>query len=83
MNRIDVYKLIDGEREYQNLRWGKVFDDTNTLEDWIAYIIQYIALADSNEVALNKTESLENIRKVAALCVACMEQNDTPARNLE
>ena len=49
MEREDVYKLIDGEREYQNKRWidDKMPSGTHvhTPEEWIVYMEDYLAEA--------------------------------------
>ena len=88
MKREDVYKLIDGEREYQNKRWNR---ETTTSEgyhqspeEWIMYMEDYLAEAkhilsrEATQVANPK--AMEIVRKVAAMCVAAMEQLDTAPR---
>ena len=88
MKREDVYKLIDGERKYQNkwdvLRAKKGLptkDEYATVESWILWMEDYLVrarTAATNDV--DKTEALEQIRKVTALGIACMENNETLAR---
>lgn len=95
MTREDVYKLIDGERAYQN-HWddkrkaeaddkivggAQQLDKDKPVEAWILWMENY--LLDARTAAtksLNKADALEAIRKVAALAVACMEYNDTKPR---
>ena len=88
MKREDVYKLIDGEREYQN-KWDRLRiergfptrDKYATIESWILWMEEYLVrarMASTNDV--DKTAALDVIRKVTALGVACMENNDTKAR---
>ena len=43
MERKEVYKCIDGEREYQNKKWNvNNGDKNNSLFDWINYIEYYL-----------------------------------------
>ena len=88
MKREEVYKLIDGEREYQESRWNasttKSEGHHHTPEEWITYMEDYLAEAkhvlsrESHVIAYEK--AMACIRKVTALGVSAMEQIDTPAR---
>jgi len=86
MKREDVYKLIDGERDYQNKRWSSVASQGthDTPEAWLLYMEDYIAEAkhivsrEAGETAYSK--AMEIIRKVAGMCVAAMEEIDTAPR---
>ena len=81
MTREEVYKLIDGEREYQKFKWNQVFDDSKwSLSDWIVFIERYIQEAKNN-TGFEKHE-VDSIRKIAALAVACMEQHETLPRKI-
>jgi len=81
MNRNDVYKLIDGERDYQNNKPPRPkSDDKTSVAEWLIYIEKHLDLAKDNVYHLNETTALECIRKIAALSVACMENNNTSAR---
>lgn len=86
-DRQEVYKIIDGERDYQNSRWGNTLSDdrpgngTRTTDEFALYILGY-----TNDLVQNAshfgdpTAKLHIVRKIAALCVACMEQNGAPPR---
>lgn len=88
MKRIDVYKLIDGERDYQNERWtaDNIPSGTHvhTPEEWIVYMEDYLAEAkhilSRNEAPECYPRAMGIIRKVTAMGVAAMEQNETPSR---
>jgi hypothetical protein len=88
MKREDVYKLIDGEREYQNIRWieDKMPSGTHvhTPEEWIIYMEDYLAEAkhilSRNEAPACYVKAMEIIRKVTAMGVAAMEQIETSPR---
>ena len=82
MTRNEVYKLVDSERDYQDKRWGKTLssgrpgDGGRTIDEFALYILGY-----SNNLmylashSCDSDSKLDFVRKVAALCVACMEQH--------
>ena len=80
--RHSVYCLIDGERDYQDKLWGGApHDASKSVGDFIIYMDRFLNKAkelyttrDSNKPAL------EEIRKITALGVTCMEYNVTPKR---
>ncbi|KKN75923.1 hypothetical protein LCGC14_0376310 [marine sediment metagenome] len=87
MERKKVYELIDGERDYQDEKWLKFFgcprpeiDCDHSAADWLGYIRYTAHKADETLYFLNKGDTLAHIRKIAALCVACMEHNETEPR---
>lgn len=86
MKRAEVYKLIDGEREYQLQRHEIVNakfphrDEDHHVADWIIYIEAQLADAKCCVYDFNINMALSHIRKATALGVACMEYNETPPR---
>ena len=83
MTRQRVYKLIDGERDYQDARWSDgrpMSDETTPVAAWILYMEKHLSLAKERVYNLDENAALSQIRKVTALGVACMENNKTPAR---
>lgn len=70
MDRSEVYRLIDGERAYQQARG---LPDERPRTEWLASIDYYHNRA-WHEISRDANACLENIRKVAALAVACLEQ---------
>lgn len=84
--RHQVYAAIDREREYQETRWGR--DDARGIHmlEFVVFMEHYLALAKASgtkssgpNFALH--EAMNEIRKVAALAVACMEQCGVLPRN--
>lgn len=75
MNGVELaFKAIDGEREYQAFRWGK--DNPHDVAAFVVFMREY----HNKVVRRASTEkgwdgALEEMRKVAALAVACLEQN--------
>lgn len=81
MKRADVYKLIDGERDYQ--------DELNTaanipIEEELILLRVYLRKAEDTYAATfndpQEYPTMAFIRKLAGLCVRCMENHETPAR---
>ncbi len=82
MERKDVYKLIDGEREYQNMlpQHSKELDFNHSVGDWIIYMEHLIIKAKEEIYQLNEIEAMSYIRKATAVGVAAMENNETLSR---
>lgn len=87
MKREDVYKLIDGERDYQDKRWTKettASEGLHSPEEWVMYMMQYLLDAQyvlsKENVQTAYPKAMEIIRKVSAMGVCAMEQHDTEPR---
>lgn len=92
MDRRDVYEIIDGERDYQDGRWGATLSGgrtpgtgqsggDRTVDEFALYIMGYaMDLAADASHTLDPNSKLAAVRKVAGLCVACMEQHGAPRR---
>lgn len=76
--RQDAFSAIESERSYQNYRWP---GHKHTVTEYLVYIQHYLnkaiavaSTSDSDETALAE------VRKIAALGVAAMEENGAPLR---
>ena len=81
MNRETVYALIDGERDPPDRKWGDIEDHPHELGSWI--LIMESLLEDARKAyqcANGDRKALDEIRKVVAVGVACMEQHGAPRR---
>ena len=83
--RQEVYRLIDGERNFQDEYWGDIDDSGWSPTDWCVFIRMYLEKAEKGMIGAEsvgeaRRVQMENIRKIAALAVAAMENNETPAR---
>lgn len=87
--RANVYRALDGERDYQKSRANAVGDAEehfHSLEEWAVYIEDYLAelkhsLSRVWRPGGNPTEAELNImRKITAMGVAAMEQHGAPQR---
>lgn len=87
MTREKVYKAIDSEREYQNLKWTpEVLTNlrNHSFEDWFVYIEDYVQEAKHILTREAKPgcdiKAREIMRKVAGLAVAALEQHGATIR---
>lgn len=87
LTREDVYTLIDQERTYQQ-KWDAKEDPTRqkdadkSVETWISWMEVYLHQAKMASINVDKTETLNNLRKVLGLGVACLEYKGAPEREL-
>jgi hypothetical protein len=89
MNRQDVYKCLDGERDYQDAKWGTrrtaygTPDEEKPVAEWINYMEFHILKAKNAVYHLDTEGATAEIRKVTALGVRAMEIHGCPARQIE
>lgn len=82
LQRTDIYKRINQERDYQDQRWhGCVPDEEKAIAEWINYIEFHLEKAKERVYHLSPDEALAELRKVAALAVRAMEIHGCPERN--
>ena len=89
MDITEVFEIVNSEVEYAQNLWDKLPRDERPLRDaekpiefWVMFIHKYTHDAMNLCYSTDKTRALEAIRKIAALCVRCMENNETPPRKL-
>ena len=87
MTRSEVYNLINGEREFQDSFWKDIDDAGWSPTDWCVFIRMYLEKAEKGMLGAKSVDDaraiqMENIRKIAALAVAAMENNNTPERKI-
>lgn len=86
IERSEVYAAIDSERAYQDAQKGNAVSDlprTYSTAEWLNVIATYVRKAQdawSGPHPTGREESLQVMRKIAALAVVCMEQNGAPRR---
>jgi len=89
MEKQNVYKVVDGELEYQNQKWDTrnladgVPDEEKDVAEWVNYIEYHLSKAKDAVYHLNKQEALAEIRKVTALGVRTMMIHGCPERVVE
>lgn len=83
MKREDVYKLIDGEREYQK-KLRTLGEQGFPVEEEMVLLRVYLRKAEDIYAETfgdpKEVPTMNVIRKIAGICVRCMEYHDTPAR---
>lgn len=73
----NIYTEIKAERAYQDNRWGKNFDDNNSIYNWAAFITNYATNGlTGNPLHATRVAFRKNMVKVAALAVAAIESID-------
>ena len=82
MLRPEVYDIINGERNYQERKWGTVEQHPHEVGGWI--LLMEKVLSDARREWTNSRgddRALDELRKVVALGVACMEQHGAVPRS--
>jgi hypothetical protein len=88
MLRQDIYKCINGERDYQDAIWGSrrqmdgTPDEEKPVAEWINYIEYHVSKAKERVYHLDTVSATAELRKVAALAVRAMEIHGCPEREM-
>lgn len=78
--RQEVYRVINQEREYQEQRWSRPAHN-HSVTEYLVFIDHYVKQAMARvSVEDGEAGALPDIRKIAALAVACMEENGVAYR---
>lgn len=82
MSRREAYRLIDGERAYQDERWKNSEDGPRkSVGEFLTLIRHYSHLADELYSKNDTNDAArEAVRKLAAIAVHCMEVNGAAER---
>jgi hypothetical protein len=84
MERSDVYKLIDGERDYQDSLGPDRREPRETSHSVGAYVTMLSAYTHKAVLAWTENpgdrSALDVVRKIAGIAVRCMEEHGAPPR---
>lgn len=86
MEKNEVYKRVDGELDYQELRWvvrrdaNGTPDESKPPAEWVSYMQHHMNEANTAIYNLNDEEALAQIRKVVALGVRALCIHGCPER---
>ena len=81
LSRKEVYECIDGERKYQDSRWGgEIHDDEHSVSEWLIFIRKHLNDAENAIYYSSTEEAMNAIRKITAMGVAAMESIGCPKR---
>ena len=85
LTRAEAYQLIDGERAYQTSRWGHHKHGAGAFLTYLWNYYRVMEAVDSTVDADGPAHDAakDAMRKFAALCVACMEENGVVFRGQE
>ncbi len=82
--REEVYKAIDGERDYQDSLWStdEGFANPLVIGEFLILLDVYLRKAQEEWTVEPKPEvnSINTVRKIAGIAVHCMEQHGAPPR---
>jgi hypothetical protein len=74
--RAKVYDAVDTERDHQGRKWG---EKSQSAAAFILFMEHHLTKARALATTMaGETAALDEIRKVTALGVACMEQHGAP-----
>jgi len=74
LNQKAIIDAVVAEREYQDKKWGRAFDDKNTVNDWAAYANIY--LSNATTMKATPTEQRAGVLKAATLLIAALQAFD-------
>ena len=82
MERSQVYKLIDSERDYQDNKWPDIINlPVKGVSEFVVMLNHYITVLNAEWTTnAGDTAALEVIRKIAGITVNCMEKHETKPR---
>ena len=81
MQQEDVLAAVIGERTYQDRKWGTIEEHPHEVGSWLTIMRQL--LTDAERAYMSQRgdlSALDELRKVVAVGVACMEQHGVPSR---
>ncbi len=83
MNRDEIYNILNEERDYQTEKWGSLQERPHEVGGWLTVMRYLLTKAEAEwSTADGDVSTLDQIRKLAATSVACMEQHGAVRRNL-
>lgn len=81
LTRNEVFAAIDQEREVQDKKWGTLDEHPHAVGSWLTIMRQLLNDAEKAYMSQHGDfGALDEIRKVVAIGVACMEQHGVPLR---
>lgn len=84
LTRKDVLFAIEQERYHQDKKWGTLDEHPHEVGSWLTIMRQL--LNDAERAYMSQRgdiDALDELRKVVAVGVACMEQHGVPPRHQE
>jgi len=86
MERSEVYKRLDAERDYQDQKWtlsnieNGIPDEEKPLDEWLSFIQFHVNKARKLAHHLNTKDGLHELRKLTTLGIVALEMMGCPER---
>ncbi len=81
IRRERVFEAINGERRYQEMKWGDLVDNPQSVGAYLTLMRVHLTRAENDWADSDgNIEALHCLRKVLAIGVACGEQHGMPRR---
>ena len=81
IRRERVFEAINGERSYQEMKWGDLVDNPQSVGAYLTLMRVHLTRAENDWADSDgNIEALHCLRKVLAIGVACGEQHGMPCR---
>jgi len=81
IRRDQVFEAINGERHYQEMKWGDLVDHPQSVGAYLTLMRVHLTRAENDWAGSDgNIEALHCLRKVLAIGVACGEQHGMPCR---
>lgn len=75
MDRNEIYKAIERERDYQDNKYGAVHDRPHSVVEWLLIMRKELEEAENGWIHGTEESALEELLQVVAVGVAAMEQH--------
>lgn len=88
MERNEVYRILDSERDYQDQKWTApnaehgIPDNEKSVAEWISFMEYHLEKAKACVYNIKIDDALAEVRKITALGVKTMESLGCPERRI-
>lgn len=79
--RTEVYNAIDGERAFQDRKWGTIEQHPQDIAGWMLIMRKELEEAEQAWVKADNADSLRELLQVIATGVAALEQHGIVTRD--
>jgi len=82
MERKQVYRIIDEERQYQDQKWGDIQLRPKQVGSYLTLMRHLLTKAENSWAGSSSDiQAMHEIRQLVAVGVACMEQHEAIPRS--
>lgn len=81
MERDKIFSIVDGERDWQDRKWGTIKQHPHEVGGWLTIMRRLLRDAEDAWASSSGDEAaLHEIRKIIGTGIACAEQHGLPVR---